>query len=326
MTPLVTVLMPVYNGAAYLRSSIESVLAQTFKDFELLIIDDGSTDTSEPIYSAMAAADSRIRFFKKTNGGISSALNKGLELARGIFIARTDSDDIMLPQRIERQYEFLQSNPGLGFCSSAMEVIDKDGVVKAVYHPVPSSKAELDALLHDRAGITFTHPTVMMRRSLAVGLQGYNKIFEPCEDTDLFCRMIASGATGFALPEVLMQYRMHSGSISGRSAFRQICMSELVRVNLYRMIEGKSTLTPSEWNLALKRRPLISRLHSRAFMMSAALRQTARYDRVSGDLIKYNAKIAGAIVLRPVFAVKAALKKIPLGSARRDAAPRPRWS
>jgi len=325
MTPPVTVLMPVYNGAAYLQPSMESVLTQTFSDFELLIIDDGSTDESESIYSAIAAVDSRVRYFKKPNGGIASALNKGLELARGEFIARTDSDDIMLPERLARQLAFLRSNPHFGFCASAMEVIDEHGQVKAVFRPVPASKDELDTLLRKRAIITFTHPTVMMRRKLAIELNGYLTTFEPCEDTDLFCRMIGTGAPGIALPDVLMQYRMHRGSISGRRAFRQIYISELVRTNLYRMIEGKPALMPAEWDRAMERRPFFVRLRSSASMLSGALRQTARYDYVSGYQVKSKAKIATAMVLRPFATLKALTRKALGGTGGRAQLPTSRW-
>src|SRR5712664_125090 len=126
---VVTVLMPVYNAQSYLSIAIESVLTQSFRHFELLIVDDGSNDGSSDILQRYEMEDPRIRVFRKNNSGISETLNLGLSKAHGDFIARLDADDLMYPNRLQVQFEFLRNNPSVAFCGSFFEFIDDQGAV-----------------------------------------------------------------------------------------------------------------------------------------------------------------------------------------------------
>jgi glycosyltransferase involved in cell wall biosynthesis len=212
----ITVLMPVYNAEKYLHIAIESVLAQSFHDFEFIIVDDGSTDNSFGIAKQFADGDSRIRLLKKDNSGISDALNLGLSNARGEFIARLDADDIMYPDRLEIQIEFLRKNPNLGFCGSFVEFIDSRGAPVGWSKPLPVTRADFDRLISERRPITFNHPSIMCRRSAMIEVGGYDRSIEPAEDVDLFNKVLALGYEALIVPKYLLKYRLHSRSIGAR--------------------------------------------------------------------------------------------------------------
>src|SRR4051812_26679567 len=125
-SPTVSVLMAVYNGEQYLREAVNSILSQTFKDFEFIIIDDGSTDRSPELLASYARADSRVKLISRPNKGLTKSLNEGLHAARGEFVARMDGDDISLPERFERQVSYLREHPEVVLVGSRVEFIDPD--------------------------------------------------------------------------------------------------------------------------------------------------------------------------------------------------------
>jgi hypothetical protein len=212
LTPLVTVLLPVYNGGSYLHQAVESVLAQTFTDFELLIIDDGSTDDSSSVLAEYT--DSRIRLEPNThNIRLTATLNKGIGLARGQFIARMDCDDIALPNRLEKQLEFLLQNPEVGVLGSNYQVIDPIGNPGEISH-YPTEHAVIQWRLI--FGCYIAHPTVMYRTDVIRQLSGYTPGITG-EDYELWSR--AAWHTRLAnLPDVLHQLRKHAASSSSQQA------------------------------------------------------------------------------------------------------------
>ncbi len=165
--------MPVYNGGRYLSEAIESVLAQTFEEFELVIVDDGSTDGSADTIADLAARDRRIKAFRKPNSGISDTLNRGLAEARAEWIARLDADDIMLPHRLERQMAFVLGDSEIVAAGSYYDIIDAEGARCGTLRPLPRDRGELQRFLDAREPLTFTHPTMIYRRNVAVALGGY---------------------------------------------------------------------------------------------------------------------------------------------------------
>jgi Glycosyl transferase family 2 len=202
--PLITVIMPVYNGEAFVREAIDSILGQTFGDFELLVIDDGSSDGSAAIVGSYD--DARIRMVENdVNLGVVQTLNRGLDLARGTFIARMDCDDRSLPQRFAKQVAFLEAHPEVGICGAWLESIgERSGFVWRYPTGVERIRA---SLLFESA---LAHPTVMMRHDLLerYGLR-YSMAYQHAEDYGLW----VEAAQCFALanlPEVLVQYRKHA--------------------------------------------------------------------------------------------------------------------
>lgn len=300
----VTVLIPVYNAERYLLETLESVSAQTLKDFEILVVDDGSTDRSPEILAAYQAGEPRLRVIRQANAGISSALNAGIAAARGSLIARMDADDLMLPRRLERQRDFLEKHRELGFCASHMDMIDSRGRVFGEYCPGPWSHADLARQMAKEQPITYTHPTVMYRTQLVNRLGGYDRRYEPCEDMELFGRMILAGYPGLVMPEKLLQYRVHGGSISGSKAGFQVRTRDYVRRDFYaRRVDG-APLTRDEferWAASLR---FSERLAYAARIRAEGYRQIATYCRAErrwGALLGYS---AAAALLRPAGALR----------------------
>ncbi len=205
----VTVLMPVYNGEKYLQEAIESILNQTFTDFELIIINDGSTDSTLDII--MSYKDPRIRLVQnESNLKLIVSLNKGIGLANGMYIARMDSDDVSLPQRLEKQVAFMDSHPEVGVCGTGIRTIDLNGEIIGEYL-FPSSHNVIKWRLFFDSPIV--HPSTIMRRELLVQIGGYDIYSEYVEDYDLWIRL--SKITKLAnLQESLLLLRKHGTNIT----------------------------------------------------------------------------------------------------------------
>lgn len=208
----VSVLMPVYNCERYLRDAIESVLKQTYEDFEFVIVDDGSTDRTPAVLQAYADSDRRIRVLARPNTGIVGALNNGLALCRGEYIARMDGDDIALPQRFDRQVRYLDAHSECVAVGSASLRIDSDGdPISVLSVPSEHEAIDLQNISGARGGIT--HPTAMIRRSAIGQLGGYREEYLWSEDLDLFLRLAEVGRLA-NLQEVLLLHRMHLKKVS----------------------------------------------------------------------------------------------------------------
>lgn len=306
--PRVSVLMPVYNGAAFLEASVMSVLAQGLKDFELLVVDDGSTDGTPQLLAHLSATDPRIRVIRQANGGISRALNAGLEAARGTWVARLDADDLMLPCRLERQLAFVEANPDVAAAGSYYEIIDAAGSIRGLLQPLPRTRQELARLLASREPLTFTHPTMIYRRAAALDAGGYVSAFEPCEDVALFARMLAAGGTILIQPEVLTRYRVHAGSISSRKAVEQFTMRHFIYHNFHAARDGAPTFT-YEGYLAWRRAwPLGRRLRLQMGLASEILYRRYTTARVEGRAGRALACLALASAFRPYKALRRGLR------------------
>ena len=219
-TPKVSVLMSVYNGSRYLQKSLESILNQTFTDFEFIIIDDGSTDNTWEILTKYADQDQRIKLFKnEENIGLTKSLNKGLILAQGEYVARQDADDISLPERFEKQVDFLNKQLKVILVSGNYESIDSEGSLLG--KPKPAGGSDITAwylLFYNRIG---AHGLAMFRRDPVMNIGGYSESYRYSQDYELWSRLVKVGDV-VILPDVLQLYRRnHSGSISFRANSEQ---------------------------------------------------------------------------------------------------------
>ena len=222
----VSVLMPVHNGEEHVELAVRSILEQTFGDFELILFDDGSSDGTLQILKRLQQLDGRIRLISRENRGLVSTLNEGIDLARGVWIARMDSDDISKINRFERQLDWLHKS-GADICGSwAQNFGSVDH--RILQHP-SSMEAIRVALLF---GAPLVHPSVMMKREWAVKLR-YDPDWETCEDYDLWERAIAAGALITNVPEVLLDYRQHAAQVSARSIARQAAMAQNIRLRYW---------------------------------------------------------------------------------------------
>ncbi|TDE46047.1 glycosyltransferase family 2 protein [Flavobacterium rhamnosiphilum] len=211
--PKITVLMPVYNCELYIKEAVDSILSQTFDDFEFLIIDDASTDKTVGIIKTYN--DSRIKLIEKiVNTGYTNSLNYGLTIAHGEYIARMDGDDISLPTRFEKQVNFLDANTEVVVCGTLYSIIGSGKVVK---YPEAHEQIKLGMLKEN----CIVHPSVMMRKQL---LDEFSIIYditkEPAEDYDMWVQLISLGKF-YNIQEALLNYRFHEFQVSVKRTDQQ---------------------------------------------------------------------------------------------------------
>jgi hypothetical protein len=208
--PLLSVVTTVFNGEAHLAEAIESVLDQTFPDFELILVDDGSRDQTSAIIQDFAARDARIRFVNLAHVGRVEALNTGCRMARGEYLAIQDADDVALPERFESQMNFLQQHQEVALLGAGVHKITSDGQKFAtVIFPTRNEEIKENLLMQG----CLAHSTTVMLRCAVVEVGGYRRAFPPAEDYDLWLRL-AERYEVANLPQVLVNYRVHSQQVS----------------------------------------------------------------------------------------------------------------
>ena len=209
--PAVSVVMPAYNSARFVAEAVESVLGQSFTDFEFLIVDDGSTDETPEILRGYAERDPRIRLTVRPNIGLVRTLNEMLASVRGEFVARMDADDVCFPDRFQKQVESLRGNPELVAVGSRVVLIDPEG---GILHEVCllQSHEEIDRVhMSGVAGSALGHPAAMIRSEALSRIDGYRIEFELSEDMDLWLRLAEVGDLA-NLVEPLLKHREHAQS------------------------------------------------------------------------------------------------------------------
>ena len=219
----ISVLMTVYNDEKYLNKSIESILNQSFRGFEFIIINDGSTDSTTDILNYYSSIDSRIRVFHKTNTGMTKALNFGLSISQGKYIARMDSDDISFPKRLEIEFEFLENNPDIDLIGGAAQIIDDmDNVIGLRNIGVKNPKKTLS---HQNI---FQHTDIMFRRSILKKVIGYREKFRNAQDYDLWLR-ISDVSEIAKIPDILGQWRLNAGGYTIARNYEQNTETNVIK-------------------------------------------------------------------------------------------------
>lgn len=220
-SPTVSVVMSVFNGQAFLAEAIESILNQAFRDFEFLIVDDGSTDATPEILSTYTKQDRRIRIVRHENKGRAVSLNIGIGLSKSLYVARMDADDISLPNRLKEQFEFMERHPAVGLLSGSYERINAEGRLLDTVRLLPTDEEIKLAMLVNNP---MCHPAAMMRRDVAIACGGYRKAFLDADDYDLWLRM--SELSQLAnLEQPILQYRVHSKQVSiVNSSHQMLCV------------------------------------------------------------------------------------------------------
>jgi len=212
--PLISVIMPVWNGEKYLADAVESILNQTFEEFEFLILDDGSTDASSEILGEYEKKDARIRIIRLEHEGIVLALNRGVEEADSNWIARMDCDDIADPRRFEKQMAAIGKSPDAVLCHTGVRVIGEEQYI-ATQQRFPRTRAFLAARLC--FGCPIVHPTVVFSRKAFYEAGSFLPEQRHAEDYGLWGRMLPLGDF-IGIPEPLLSFRVHAGSISKQKA------------------------------------------------------------------------------------------------------------
>jgi glycosyltransferase involved in cell wall biosynthesis len=235
-----SVVIPVYNVERYLPAAMESVLGQTFGDFELIAIDDGSRDSSLAILRDFEARDPRVRVLSRPNTGIVGALNDGLKHVRGEFIARMDGDDLSMPERFQRQVDFLRARPDHVAVGCQVLLMDEDGLPICTKPDTLFTHEQIDhAHLHN--GWPMVHPAITMRRSAVDVVGGYRTRFQWQEDMDLFLRLAEVGRLA-NLPDVLLHYRQRFDSVCWTRKEEQARL----RADLYTETRRRRGMSPDD--------------------------------------------------------------------------------
>ncbi len=261
--PRVSILLPVYNCAPFLKDAITSLFTQTFSDFELIAINDGSVDESLEILKSFT--DSRLRIVNNgCNLGLVASLNMGIALAESEYIARHDADDVAHPDRLFKQISFLDSYPLIGLLGCAYQKIDERGKPLEIQQ-FPLENADLQE--HLLFGNHFCHPAVMMRRSVLSRIGGYDSQFGTAEDYDLWLRLAEAGEVA-NLRQPLVSYRHYSSSKTAKENISFIAQNDLMAVQ---KAIARRTLFLAEGASGSKLRRQIAKLHlsasCRCFML-----------------------------------------------------------
>jgi hypothetical protein len=213
--PTVSVLIPVYNGGSFFADALQSILEQSFADFECIVVDDGSTDGSGALAEAIAARDGRFRVVRRENRGLVATLNELVSLARGELLARMDADDIALCDRLALQVAFMNEHPEVVCVGGGQILMDETGRLISSIAP-PTGDDDIQQLTLRGHG-SICHPTAMIRKGALLEVGGYRSQYYPAEDLDLWLRLGERGKlANLAVP--VLHYRIHSGSISGQAA------------------------------------------------------------------------------------------------------------
>ena len=247
--PKASVIMSAYNGEKYLKEAIESILNQTFKDFEFIIVNDGSTKETADILESYAKNDLRIKVIvNPENIGLTKSLNRAIQETNGTYIVRMDSDDISLPERLEKQIEFMNNNPEIGLLGTGYYEINHDGIIlgKTVF---PSTDKELKRLLIKYN--PFCHTSVIIRRKILDQIGVYNELIKKAQDYDLWFR-IASRSRMANLSEPLVLRRYGTKNISTTDENEQLKWALKVRKNAIK--KGQYPM----WNSIYLIRPYIA--------------------------------------------------------------------
>lgn len=222
--PKISVVMPVYNAEKYLRQSVLSVLEQTEKDFEFIIINDGSKDSSLSILQEFKNNDSRIILVSRENKGVVASLNEAVELASSEYVARMDADDISFPTRLEEQFAYMKEC-NLALCGTWARAINNNGTeIKVFDYPPREEDIRSYTLRHN----PFIHPTVMFRKDIFIKVGAYKPFFKHIEDYELWTRIVFSYRAS-NLQKVLLEYRVHDDQITKKFHTRMVIQGLLVR-------------------------------------------------------------------------------------------------
>ena len=265
-SPRVSVVIPAYNAQRYLTEAIESVLCQTFTDFECIVVDDGSTDRTARILVEMAERDGRVRTIRIPHGGIVEALNAGAREARGDLIARMDSDDICLPERLARQVRYMDQHPECLALGAAVMLVDPYGSTLWEID-IKTEHAQIEAELLKGNGWALFHPTALIRKGPMLEIGGYRPEYQWSEDIDLFLRLAEIGKLA-NLPDTLLHYRQHFASVNRNKVELQLRRNERLLAEAYRRrgralptgfrLEPPFQLPPREQIMAWGRRAIIN--------------------------------------------------------------------
>ncbi len=319
---MISVVIPAYNAAAFIGEAIESILQQTYRDFELIIVDDGSSDATLSIIEAYAQKDARIQVIRKPNGGVSSALNAGINAAKSDWVAIMHADDVALPQRLQRQWEATQRDPSVVIWGSDGYHLSATGERIGQFRVGPTTVAECEALRKAGETVQAIHPTVLMKRSVVLQAGGYDSYFDGSEDIEIFDRILKYGPL-VTLTEPLLNYRIHNGSLSMKKHHAQRENARYIQARQKHRLATGQELTMEQYRTQYAQQPLLTRLiDQRNSLVSLYYRRAGNaYGTKQLPQTLYYLTIAG--LLNPSYVVRRAWGQVIAPRLKRSGSPQP---
>lgn len=302
--PRISVLMSVRNGLPYVEECIRSIAAQTFRDWEFIIVDNASTDGTIELVEKIAADEPRIRFLRNERDlGQSGSLNRGLEVCRGQWIARMDADDVALPNRFERQLAFVDKTPDVKATSCLAYYINaKSRRVGKTFHDLTTREA-FDRYRSEGRAIGMLHPGALIERTTLVNAGGYRTLFDPANDIDLWCR-ISDRSLVLVQPEYLMEYRVHGGSDIARSFHLSLQKSLWARDSMRARRAGRPEPGWEEFLAGRRNAPWWVRLNRWRKANAKRLYRQSALDRISSQAFRSTIEMGVAALLQPTYTLR----------------------
>jgi glycosyltransferase involved in cell wall biosynthesis len=302
-SPEVSVIMPVYNAEEFLAEALQSVLGQTHHSFELIAVDDGSTDRSTEILADFARRDNRLVSWRTENRGVAAALNACLERARNDLVIRFDADDLMLPNRLERQVWFMQQHPDISVAASYAWLIDRNGNLVAEANPT----IDVDRGIRDYNPhwfVDFIHPSCIMRKRHIQLAGGYSSEYYP-EDRELWGRLVASGYRLAVQPEFLVKHRLYKSSVTARTGLRRhALLCEFVDQNIIRLLQGQTYVSFQAFLDNRRRTPVLKRFVRNANEVGKACYKAATREFAEREWWRCLMHSTAAICINPIWGVR----------------------
>jgi len=296
-TTLISVVMPVFNAEPFVQEAVESVLAQTHNDLELIAVDDGSTDSSLGILEGYAAHDERMRVFGTEHQGISRALNAGIDVARGRWIGRMDADDICLPHRFARQLVAAREAPHVVLWGSFARGINRRGDRVHLIALGPTTEEEFLRLRREQQNIFALHPTWLVRRDVLIEAGGYDSRFDGLEDFELLMRIADHGSVRI-IPEELLLYRLHPADTSTTHVVQQQQLVEFLSARMRARRQGRD-IDLDSYLAERQQRPFLQRRMESLGNLGRVHYRNATLHAVEGHYWSAAASAARAMILNP---------------------------
>lgn len=308
--PILSVILPVYNQENYLKETVESILNQSFKDFELLIMDDGSTDSSAMIIRQFELKDKRIKAYFGINGGKSFVTNQLVEKANSDWCVFLDADDVMLPERIEKQYRFHIANPFADASSCDCYYINEKGDMFGTQRYHGLSTIEDFKISSGKGLITCSYTGLMISKKVFIETGGLVSKFEPCEDFEFFNRLADRGYILLIIPVVLMKYRIHATAITVKKPLLVLEMVLFVEHCIQLRRSGKPEITFNEFEKMQTGKPWWKKLNRKRFAYSMIYFRNAGFSILSKKYGAFIWQITFSLVLSPAYVFKKVLNNL----------------
>lgn len=310
-TPLVSVILPVYNQEQFISETIDSILAQTFKNFELIILDDGSTDGTRTIIEDYTQRDHRIKAYYHSNVGRGPATNKAVSFSNGKYCALIDADDLMLPDRLEKQLSFHQENPQIDASAGHCAYIDEKGrgIGTQRYNGLESEEACRKAMQR-REIIHCAITTLMITRTAFDAIGGFDKMYWPCDDLEIANRIIENGYFLIIIQDILVKYRIHQRSETASKQWHLFQVASFTYNNLSLRKQGQEIITFKEYQAVEKAAPFRKKIKLKAHRYAIIYHKKAGFSYHKKNYLKFAFQLFFAAILDKGYVITSIKKKL----------------